>query len=1706
MSPNRSRLALGRRTVAWLPPLSVLFSMLLAVPAAAEEGPDSVRSASVGEPEQQCEVDFKYDDGAIGRGIDHALLEVIIRRGSTQTDCHTGTVTVQFRHEGYGVNPAMEDVHYRISKNSLEFDVGDSREVIGLHIINDGDFKGEKKLRILFTGVSGGGLSLTNPVQQMIVTINPGGGPTQSAPGAPSNLDANPGDEQVTLNWGAPSNTGTTAITHYQYRVGSGGWTTVSGGPSARQRVVTGLNNGTSYTFGVRAVNSVGDGVVATVSATPTGGTTTPSLRIANATVGEAAGSATLTVTLSPSVDQRVTVSYATSNGTATSGSDYTAANGTLSFDAGETSQTITVANIDDDRDEGTELFNVTLSNASGADADIADGSATVTINDNDGTTQDPDTPGPPRSLSAEAGDGVVTLSWSPPASNGGASVTEYEYRYRETENSGGFGSWQSAPRGGQAREATVDQLTNGTRYTFEVRARNSEGPGPAASTNRTPRAPGLEPSVTVTPRRLVFQEGGSDTYSIVLGAQPTGDVTVRMTANLSRTDLSVEPEELEFTESNWSDRQTITVSAEVDEDADDEPEVVLTHSASGGGYGDVTVPSVTVEVQEGAVPVVRADDASGPEEAGELVFHVSLNTESTKEVTVDYATANGTAIAGRDYTATSGTLTFAPGTTRGTVVVPLLDDNDDEEEETFQLELFDPVNALVGTVGGRLVRTGTITDDDFPEVTVSFSTSSYTVREGGRVTVELELDGDPKRTAGVGIQATGGRGVQSTDYSVPDAVHFRSGETRQTIDFSALGDRVDEDDEVVTLSLVSSLPKGFLAGEPSATEITITDDDRRGVTVSEESLEVREGSSGSYSVGLGSQPSGPVTIAITGSPSGSDVRTSPPTLLFTEEDWWIRRTVVVYADHDDDALRDPVVTLRHRVNGADYTGAAAGSVRVTVIEDDKAALSVADGQATEGAGQVVFAVTLDVQSDLEVRASYNTIGGTAVEGVDYVRKQGTVVFAPRQTRARIVVPLHNDRIDEEDETFFIRLNRFVNANQGVNFLSATGTIVDDDLPSVRIAPVERLVLEGGIARFRLTRPGEVSDRLRVPVTVTETGGFLAGAAPSAVTFARNSDEAILALRTTDDALDEMNGTISVTLGRSNEYEIAGPATATVTIADNDATPAFIISGAQVAESAGEIRFPVALRGASAYAVTAVWITSDLTATAGEDYESASGTITIPAGQTSGSIRVAVLDDLLPEEKETFTVTLSNPANAVLEVGSATGTITDDDEAVTRAWLSRFGRTVASQVVDGISDRLGRTGAGQSLWNANGQAASLSARAADGREVGFGDLLDRSSFQFSTGARGQVSGAAGAGAGVTVWVRGMRTDFSGADASLPVEASVVTGLAGLDYERGRVLVGVAGSYSFGDGGVTRAGSGATSEGDIQTTLIGAYPYLRLKIADRVSLWGLGGAGLGEMWYPGTSTAKNGIMMYMGAAGARGELFGVQGTGFGVAIKSDAFMVRMETEAGVSSAATLADANRVRALLEVSNSGQLSANSVFGSSVEAGLRRDDGDAETGLGVELGGALKFANSAAGLRVEATVRGLVSHEDTDFAEWGVGGSIVFQPGGSERGLSVRMRSSWGVADGSAEDLWSPYGLADRARRGDILNRGRMAARVHYGIAPFGDHLSMAPYAEIRLDGDRGGSRLGWRFNVMESLRLSLDYGTDDGRGVMIRGSMNR
>ena len=403
--------------------------------------------------------------------------------------------------------------------------------------------------------------------------------------------------------------------------------------------------------------------------------------------------------------------------------------------------------------------------------------------------------------------------------------------------------------------------------------------------------------------------------------------------------------------------------------------------------------------------------------------------------------------------------------------------------------------------------------------------------------------------------------------------------------------------------------------------------------------------------------------------------------------------------------------------------------------------------------------------------------------------------------------------------------------------------------------------------------------------------------------------------------------------------------------------------------------------------------------------------------------------------------------------------------------------------------------------------------------------LSTSSFQWTSAAgagssaNGGLAGAASGGYGpwdstaarITYWGRGALTEFDGRDGDITLDGDVLTGILASDYEDERLLAGLALGYSDGDGSYhTSSGT----EGDLDASLVSIYPYARLEVTDNISAWAVLGYGTGDMKMTtdgGAATVDTDIEMKLGAMGMRGVLLSTET--LDVALKSDAFLVSMDADAteGIESPLDT-DVGRVRLLLEGSHSRTLSGGGILRPAVELGLRYDDADdAETGFGVELGGALRYSDPARGVTMEAKARALLAHEDDGYEEWGIGGYLQLDPGVSGRGLSLRLDSSWGVLADGENRLWAHQNTGGLGSDTYTNPTGRLNVELGYAIDVPGSYGVLIPYSALELTGDDNRTyRLGWQYKLGESLYMSLDgvrserYDVSPDHGLMLRTTL--
>jgi len=228
-----------------------------------------------------------------------------------------------------------------------------------------------------------------------------------------------------------------------------------------------------------------------------------------------------------------------------------------------------------------------------------------------------------------------------------------------------------------------------------------------------------------------------------------------------------------------------------------------------------------TIVVASVVIPTVSLGSATGGESSGSLVFPVTLSEASSQAVTVQYATANGTATAGSDYTATSGTLTIPAGQTQGTITVPVLGDALVEPDETFTLALSNPTNAELGSPS---VATGTITDTT-PAPTLSLAGASAAETEAS-LAFAVTLSAASAQDVTVQYATANGTATADSDYTATSGtLTIAAGQTSGTITVPVLGDTLVEPDETFTLAL--SNPTNAELGSPAAANGTITNDDQ---------------------------------------------------------------------------------------------------------------------------------------------------------------------------------------------------------------------------------------------------------------------------------------------------------------------------------------------------------------------------------------------------------------------------------------------------------------------------------------------------------------------------------------------------------------------------------------------------------------------------------------------------------------------------------------------------------------------------------------------------------------------------------------------------------------------------------------------------------------------------------------------------------------
>tara|TARA_R110002049_G_scaffold54526_3_gene151716 strand:+ start:1384 stop:7320 length:5937 start_codon:yes stop_codon:yes gene_type:complete len=1220
-------------------------------------------------------------------------------------------VTVEYRTRS---GSATSDADFVSNAGSVSLPAGSLRADIDIAVLNDNLDEPEESFFVELTSTSAGTIAVSNASGSIVDDDEP---PVISIADR-SITEGNNG--QVNLIFTVSLSAASAFDVSVDYATANGsaaagsdytaatGTLTFPAGSTARTITVPVLGDNTvenDETFTVTLSNPQ-DGTLGTATATGTiidddVVVVLPQLSIGNRSVTEGNnGTTTMTFTISanttPASD--VTVEYATTDGTATAGVDYTATSGTATIVAGSNSTTVDVLIIADTVDEANETLTVTLNNA--VNATVVGDFAIGTIVDDDNPAAVPQITISDSAID-EGDSGQSNLSFT--LSLNMVAATDVTVNYATSDNTATAGSDYVAASG----VATITAGNTSTAITVAVIgdtvAENNEtltvtlsNPANAslADTTATGRIDDDDPLPGITIADATVTEGDSGTtnmaFIITLDALSSVDVSVAYaTRGLTATsDVDYTSDSGVITIAAGNTTATLNVSILGDNDVEDDEDfrIDLTNAVN-ATINDAGATGSIVD-DDNPLPRVSIADASvteGDSGTVNMVFTISIDAVSADAVMIDYATSDGTAAAGSDYTSTSGTATIAAGVNSTQISVPVNGDTDVENNENFTVSLSNPVNVTVQDGSA----TGTINDDDDPLPTVSIADASLTEGDSGTANMAftISLSAASADDVTVAYATSNGTATDGSDYTATSGTAtITAGNTSTVVNVPVIGDSDVEPDETFSVSLSNATNATISNGGATG---TIIDDDNPLPRISIADSSVTEGDSGTvnmvFTISLDAAGADDVTVAYATSDdtaaAGSDYTSTNGTATITAGATSTQINVPVIGDTSVENNEEFAVTLSNPTNATLLDGSAVG----TINDDDVAlpGLSIADGSVTEGdTGTVNLAFTISIAaaSADDVTVAYATSNGTATAGSDYTSTSGTATITAGNTSTVVNVPVIGDTDVESDEDFTVTLSSPTNAT--IQDGSATGTITNDDVAVVpQISIADTSVNEGnsGTVNMVFTVSLDVAGADDVTVSFATTNGT----ATAGSDYVSTSGTATITAGNTSTSINvPVNGDTDVENDEDFRVDLSSPTNATIqdggatgTIVNDDvALPQISVGDRSLTEGdsgSQNMTFTISLDTPAGSTVTVAYATSDGTATAGSDYTATSGTATITSGNSSTTVNVPILGDTTEESNETFTLGLSSPVNATISDGSATGTINDDDTVATSGLDSR---------------------------------------------------------------------------------------------------------------------------------------------------------------------------------------------------------------------------------------------------------------------------------------------------------------------------------------------------------------------------------------------------------------------------------------------------
>lgn len=772
-------------------------------------------------------------------------------------------------------------------------------------------------------------------------------------------------------------------------------------------------------------------------------------------------------------------------------------------------------------------------------------------------------------------------------------------------------------------------------------------------------------PGVTVSPTSgLVTSEGGaSDTFTVVLNAAPSSDVTIALTSS-DVLEVTSSDDILTFTPLNWAAPQTVTITGIDDSDVDADQDFVIVTSATSsadGSYDGLDVDDVTGRNRDDESAGIVVDPTTGletTESGGTSTFTVVLQSQPTADVALSLTSSNEdegvVSVSNIVFTSTDWNVPHA-------ITVTGVDDALVDGNQPYTVHVGPAVSAdpfYSARTASDVVLTNR--DDDAPGYIVTPLTGLLTTEGGGTATFSIVLTSRPSANVIFSVTSSDTTEVvvsTPNPRSTPSAWY-----DPQIVTLTGVNDSIVDGNQIVDIDIHVQLSAdaGYMALSTMHTHVDATnlDDETPGVTVTPSSgLTTSEaGGSATFTIVLDSQPAANVTVSLS-SDTLTEGSVSPTSITFTTFNWGIPRTVTVTGANDvvaDGARVYHIVTAPAVSADGSYNGINATDVTVTNADNDTAGVTVAPLSiiAPETGTPATFTVALRSQPTASVTIPLHMLdvsqGSLSPASMTFTTGNWNVP----QVATAIGI---NDGV--MDGTFLNTAFTDPAVSTDMTYAGLDGpdvTVTHTEMAGISVTPTSGLVTTeaGGTATFTVALVSMPLANVTIQINRVAEGTPAAGAASALIlTFTPSnwSTPQTVTVRGLNDSFDDGDVLYTLALQPANSTDLAyagiDPPDVTLTNIDDDTAGVTVtpVGTAETSEDGTLLMLRLSYAATSSATVRFSFATSDATEGVIAPYAGMSGAFidTTPTPGLSNIVYVRGVDDLIDDGDIGYTLNIT---------------------------------------------------------------------------------------------------------------------------------------------------------------------------------------------------------------------------------------------------------------------------------------------------------------------------------------------------------------------------------------------------------------------------------------------------------------------------------